>query len=271
MRVLMLLLVSLGACVAQQIPQDSAQSSLTESSLGDEDWIALFNGRDLTGWVPKIRGNELGEDPEGTFRIEDGLLTVGYENYQTFDERFGHLFYEDPFSDYQLLIEYRFIGTQLVGGPDWAFKNSGVMFHAQNPNSMLRGQDFPISLELQLLGGNGTEARPTANLCTPGTEVEMGGIKVQAHCTNSTSETFHGDEWVTVELTVQADTGVSHLVKGKKVLEYEHLTVGGGSVDGFDDAMKLDGQLLTHGYIALQSESHPIQFRRVLIRQLNGT
>ena len=140
MRVLMLLLVSLGACVAQQIPQDSAQSSLTESSLGDEDWIALFNGRDLTGWVPKIRGNELGEDPEGTFRIEDGLLTVGYENYQTFDERFGHLFYEDPFSDYQLLIEYRFIGTQLVGGPDWAFKNSGVMFHAQNPNSMLRGQ-----------------------------------------------------------------------------------------------------------------------------------
>ena len=269
MRVLMLLVVSLGACVSEQVPQDSAQSSSAESSLGGDDWIALFNGRDLTGWVPKIRGNELGEDPEGTFRIEDGLLTVGYESYQTFDERFGHLFYEDSFSDYQLLIEYRFIGTQLIGGPDWAFKNSGVMFHSQNPNSMLPDQDFPISLELQLLGGNGTEARPTANLCTPGTEVEMGGIQVQAHCTNSTSETFHNDEWVTVELMVHADTIVSHLVNGKKVLEYERLTVGGGSVDGFDDAMKLDGQPLTHGYIALQSESHPIQFRRVLIRRLN--
>jgi hypothetical protein len=136
---------------------------------------------------------------------------------------------------------------------------------------MLPDQDFPISLELQLLGGNGTDARPTANLCTPGTEVEMGGIQVQAHCTNSTSETFHGDEWVTVELTVHADTGVSHLVNGKKVLEYERLTVGGGSVDGFDDAMKPDGQPLTQGYIALQSESHPIQFRRVLIRRLNAT
>ncbi|GIS78709.1 MAG: hypothetical protein CM1200mP14_02750 [Gammaproteobacteria bacterium] len=113
MRVLMLLLVLLGACVAQQIPQDSAQSSLTESSLGDEGWIALFNGRGLTGWVPKIRGNNSERTQKGTFRIEDGLLTVGYENYQTFDERFGHLFYEDPFSDYQLLIEYRFIGTQL--------------------------------------------------------------------------------------------------------------------------------------------------------------
>ena len=114
-------------------------------SSGDDGWIALFNGRDLTGWVPKIRGNELGEDPGGTFRIEDGLLTVGYESYQTFDEQFGHLFYVDSFSDYQLLIEYRFIGAQLIGGPDWAFKNSGVMFHAQNPNSMLRDQDFPIS------------------------------------------------------------------------------------------------------------------------------
>ena len=98
----------------------------------------------------------------------------------------------------------------------------------------------------------------------------MSGVKVQAHCTNSTSETFHDDEWVTVELIVHADTVVSHLVNGEKVLGYEQLTIGGGSEDGFDDAMKLDGQPLGHGYIALQSESHPVQFRRVLLRQLTG-
>jgi len=61
---------------------------------------------------------------------------------------------------------------------------------------------------------------------------EMSGVKVQAHCTNSTSETFHDDEWVTVELIVHADTVVSHLVNGEKVLGYEQLTIGGGSVDG---------------------------------------
>ncbi|HIA74567.1 MAG TPA: DUF1080 domain-containing protein [Gemmatimonadetes bacterium] len=270
MRILILLIVALGSCESQQVRQDMMQLSSTMLSPDEDDWIALFNGSDLTGWTPKIRGNELGEDPGGTFRVESGLLTVGYESYETFGERFGHLFYADPFSHYQLLVEYRFIGEQVTDGPDWAFKNSGVMFHAQNPNSMLLEQDFPISLELQLLGGNGTDARPTANLCTPGTEVEMSGVKVQAHCTNSTSETFHDDEWVTVELIVHADTVVSHLVNGEKVLGYEQLTIGGGSVDGFDDAMKLDGQPLGHGYIALQSESHPVQFRRVLLRQLTG-
>lgn len=233
------------------------------------EWTPLFNGRDLDGWTPKIRGHEIGADPFGTFRVEDGLLTVGFERYGHFSDRFGHLFFEEPFSHYQLLVEYRFVGEQAAGGPDWAFKNSGVMIHAQSPQSMLGDQDFPISIEAQFLGGNGTEGRPTANLCTPGTHVEIGGVLTETHCVESTSPTFHGEEWVTVDLWVRGGTSIVHAVNGDTVLAYERPVIGGGVVDGFDAEVKQDGTPLERGYIALQSESHPIQFRRVLIRELD--
>jgi hypothetical protein len=232
------------------------------------EWVELFNGRDLTGWTPKLRGSELGVDSARTFRVEDGLLTVSYDGYETFANRFGHLFYEQPFSRYRLLVEYRFVGDQAPGGEAWAFKNSGVMLHAQAPESMLPGQDFPISLEAQFLGGNGTDARPTANLCTPGTHAEIDGSLVEQHCIESSSDTYHGDEWVTFEAVVIGDSLVTHVVDGDTVLTYARPAVGGGVVSGFDPAAKPDGRPLTGGYIALQSESHPIQFRRVLLRPL---
>ena len=235
---------------------------------GTEEWIPLFNGRDLEGWTVKITGSELGQDPWGTFRVEDGLLTAGYENYDEFQGRFGHLFYREPYSHYQLRVEYRFVGNQVSGGPSWAFKNSGVMFHAQSPESMLRDQDFPISLEAQFLGGDGVEERPTANLCTPGTHVEIDGVRVEDHCITAAAPTFHGEEWVTVDLLVLGDSLIAHVMGADTVLVYARPVIGGGVVSGFDEAEKNDGQRLTAGYIALQSESHPIQFRQVLLRKL---
>jgi hypothetical protein len=234
-----------------------------------DEWIPLFNGRDLTGWTPKIAGSDVGEDPWETFRVEDGLLTVSYDNYDDeFGGRFGHLFYQEPFSHYQLRVEYRIIGTQVPGVPDWAFKNSGVMFHAQSPESMQKDQDFPISLEAQFLGGNGVDERPTANLCTPGTHVEMNGVLVEEHCISSTSPTFHSEEWVTVDLLVLADSLIAHVIDGDTVISYSRPVIGGGVVNGFDESVKQDGTPLTRGYIALQSESHPIQFRQVLLRRI---
>jgi hypothetical protein len=236
----------------------------------EPEWTALFNGRDLTGWTPKITGLPLGSDPAGTFRVEDGLLTVGYEGYDDFGGQFGHLFYEEPFSRFRLRIEYRIIGEQATGGQSWAFKNSGVMFHAQAPGSMLPDQDFPISLEAQFLGGNGTDERPTANICTPGTHVEMADTLVEQHCIASSSATYHTDEWVTVELLVLGDSVIQHIVDGDTVLTYSKPVIGGGGVNGYDPAAKPDGTPLRSGYIALQSESHPIQFRQVLLQRLDG-
>jgi hypothetical protein len=246
-----------------------ATTLLAGCALPADEWTPLFNGTDLTGWTVKIRGSELGEDPYDTFRVEGGLLTVGYEGYDLFEERFGHIFYEAPFSQYELRIEYRFVGSQVGDGPAWAFKNSGVMIHGQSPESMLRDQDFPISIEAQFLGGNGTEDRPTANLCTPGTHVEIDAVLTETHCISSTSGTYHGEEWVTVDLIVRGYSTIHHLVDGDTVLAYSRPVIGGGVVDGYDPAAKVDGTSLTGGYIALQSESHPIQFRRILIRELS--
>ncbi|MFH1763412.1 MAG: DUF1080 domain-containing protein [Gemmatimonadota bacterium] len=240
------------------------------SPAAEEEWISLFSGRDLSGWTVKITGSEVGEDSLGTFRVEDGLLTVGYENYEGFQDRFGHLFYREPFSHYQLRVEYRFVGTQVPGGPGWAFKNSGVMFHAQSPESMLKDQSFPLSLEAQFLGGNGTDERPTANLCTPGTHVDVEGVRVENHCIPAAAPTFHGEEWVTLDLFVLGDSLIVHLMNGDTVLAYSRPVVGGASLDEFGEPAREDGRPLTEGYIALQSESHPIQFRQVLLRRLPG-
>ena len=247
------------ACAA---PAEDAVDSAPE-------WVELFDGATLDGWVVKITGEDVGEDPWDTFRVEDGLLTVGYAQYDSFEGRFGHLFFEEPFSDYQLRVEYRFVGEQVQGGPGWALRNSGVMFHAQNPRSMLRDQDFPISLEAQFLGGNGVDDRPTSNLCTPGTHVEMEGDLVEAHCVTAEGPTFHGDAWVTADIVVRGGASIVHVIGGDTVLAYDSPTVGGGVVNGFDPAEKEDGRPLTSGFIALQSESHPIEFRRVALKRLS--
>jgi hypothetical protein len=232
-------------------------------------WIQLFNGRNLDGWVPKITGYEVGENFGNTFRVENGVMKVSYDKYDKFSERFGHIFYKQKFSHYRIAVEYRFIGEQSTAGPAWAFRNSGIMIHCQPPETMKKDQNFPISIEVQLLGGKGEGERTTANLCTPGTNIVMGGKLVTTHCINSTSKTYHGDQWVRVEVEVNGGDVVKHIIDGKTVLEYEKPQIGGGSVNNFDPAVKQDGKILTEGYISLQSESHPIEFRKVELMDLS--
>lgn len=236
-----------------------------------EDWLSLFDGRSLEGWVPKIRGYEAGENFARTFRVEDGVLRVVYDSYDgEFRNRFGHLFYRTPFSYYRLAVEYRFVGRQAPGGPPWAFRNSGVMIHGQAVETMGREQDFPISIEVQFLGGAEAGERPTANVCTPGTHIVMDGRLVTTHCVDSDSPTRRGDEWVRVEIEVHGAGTIVHEVDGRRVLAYEMPQVGGGTVSGHDPSAKPDGRLLDGGTIALQSESHPIEFRRVQLLPLAG-
>ena len=246
-------LIALAACSASVEP-------VTPEA--EPQWIQLFNGKDLTGWMPKITGHELGVNHLDTFRVEEGLLKVRYDQYEKFESRFGHLFYETEYSDYRFRVEYRFVGEQCPGGPGWAFRNSGVMVHGQPAASMGVDQSFPVSIEVQLLGGNGTDERSTANLCTPGTNVVMEGELTTRHCTNSSSKTYHGDDWVTVEIEVIGNEVIRHLIDGETVLEYQN-----PQLDPKDkDAQKLgiEGDLMLHrGSISLQAESHPLDFRTV--------
>ncbi len=229
----------------------------------EDRWISLFNGKDLTGWTPKFAGHELGENYKNTFRVQDGLLTAAYDQYEKFNGEFGHLFYKDSFSHYRLRAEYRFVGDQVPNGPGWAFRNNGLMLHCQTPATMAKDQDFPVSIEVQLLGGDGTNERSTGNLCTPGTNVVMNGQLVTQHCNNSSSKTYHGDQWVTVEVEVHGNRLIRHIINGQTVLEYAE-----PQLDERDaDAKKLldagAGLPLGEGYISIQAESHPTQFRKI--------
>lgn len=250
----------LSTCLPTIIPAEETKTQ--------EEWIPLFNGKNLDGWNVKIRGYDLNENFGNTFRVEDGLLKVSYDQYDEFAEKFGHLFYKDPFSHYIIRVEYRFTGEQSKGGPGWAFRNSGIMVHGQTPETMTKDQRFPVSIEVQLLGGKGTGKRPTANLCTPGTHVVMNDKLFKPHCTSSHSQTYHGDQWVTVEVEVRGNEIINHRVNGKTVLSYTK-----PQLDKKDaDAQKLiqNGApiMLEKGTISLQSESHPIEFRKVELLKL---
>ena len=246
----------------------SCQSNNYDST--SEIWQSLFNGKDLTGWDLKITGYDLNDNFGNTFQVKDSILLTSYEAYDTFNNRFGHLFYNEKFSHYRIKIDYRFVEEQAAGGPGWAYKNSGVMLHSQSAQSMGKNQDFPISIEAQFLGGKGAGERPTANLCTPGTNVVMGDTLFTNHCISSSSPTFHGEEWITVEFLVLGDSLIRHFVNGDAVFEYNKPQYGGGVVNDFDPSILKEGELIKEGYIALQSESHPIEFRSVELLNLCG-
>jgi len=245
-------------------------SSLPKYDADHEEWQQLFNGKDMTDWDIKIRGHELNDNFANTFQVRNGALVTDYSAYDTFNETFGHIFYNQAFSHYKLRVEYRFVGEQANEGPGWAIRNNGLMLHSQSAKSMGLDQDFPISIEVQLLGGNGTDERSTLNLCTPGTHVHMDGKLFTQHCVNSNSKTYHGDQWVTVEVLVLGDSSFQHIIDGEVVLSYTKPQIGGGVVSGFQEALKTDGQALTSGYIALQGESHPTEFRKIELLNLEG-
>ena len=238
----------------------------------NDGWETMFNGNDLKGWTTKVHHYEVGDNYADTFRVEDEIIKVRYDKYEgDFNNRYSHLYYDRPFSDFHLTMHYRFVGEQYKGAPDYTILNSGVMFHSQDPRTMLKEQDWPISVEMQFLAGveEGVE-RPTGNMCSPGTDVVFEGRIDPRHCINSTSDTFYGDQWVTAELVVYHDSLVKHIVNGNTVLEYTKPQIGGGVATGYDPKMKQDGKLLKEGFIALQSEGQPIDFKNIKIRNLKG-
>jgi hypothetical protein len=238
-----------------------------------QEWIQLFNGKDLKAWDIKFAHHALRENFNNTFRVADGLLQVRYDKWTGFKGEFGHIFYKEPFSHYLVAAEYRFVGEQVTGaGPQngWAIRNNGIMVASQSAESMGFDQDFPMSLEVQLLGGLGKGPRPTGNLCTPGTNVHFGDTLITRHCINSTSKTYDGDQWVRVEALVLGDSILKHIVNGDTVIVYRKPEMGGGAANNMKPGIKVDGTPITSGYIALQAETAPIDFRKVEVLNLQG-
>lgn len=232
-------------------------------------WTELFNGRDIKDWNVKINHHEVGYNFANTFRVEDGMIKIRYDQYEAFNDQFGHLYYKKPFSHYRLLVEYRITGDWKDDAPSYTISNSGIMFHSQDPKTMLKDQDWPISVEFQLLAElEKGKPRPTGNMCSPGTDIIYEGKIDSRHCIESTSKTYKKDEWVTAELIVMGDSLITHLINGDTVLQYAKPQIGGGVVNNFDPRFKLDGRPLKDGFIALQSEGQPVDFRRIAIMEL---
>lgn len=241
-----------------------------KTSQRNSEWIKLFNGKDINDWFIKIQHHEVGENFGNTFRAEDGIIKVRYDQYGDFNEQFGHLYYKVPYSYYHLKLEYRFVGELQKGAPSYTLRNSGVMFHSQDPRTMPKEQDWPISIEFQFLGGLGDgKPRPTGNMCSPGTKVVYNGVLDDRHCIDSKSKTYDGDQWVKAELIVLGDSLITHIINGDTVMQYSKPQIGGGVVNRFNPAIKQDGKLLKSGFIALQSEGQPVDFRNIELKDLS--
>lgn len=246
-----------------------------------EDWEPLFNGKDLTGWDIKIKDHPLNENYKNTFRVEDSMIRVVYSEYEKFNNQFGHLYTQKPYSFYKLRLQYRFVGDQLPDAPRWADRNSGVMLHSQSAESINLHQDFPVSLEMQFLCGNGKDTVPTGNVCTPGTFIIYDGKPYLAHIMNSNSKTYLKNEWINAEAEVYGDSLVRHIINGDTVLTYTKPMIGEGFVSktnnwttsNISDSLlwiKKANTPLKEGHIALQAESQPVDFRRIEILNLVG-
>lgn len=233
------------------------------------EWISLFNGKDIKDWNVKIHHHQYHENYGNTFRVEDGIIRVSYDQYGDFNDQFGHLYYKTPFSNYHLKLKYRFVGQLQKGAPSYTLRNSGVMFHSQDPKTMPEAQDWPISIEMQFLGGlSDGRSRPTGNMCSPGTEIFYQGKLYPEHCLDSKSKTYDGDQWVSAELIVLGDSLIKHIINGDTVLKYSKPHIGGGVANGYDAKIKIDGKALKSGFIALQSEGQPVDFKDIFIKQL---
>lgn len=257
----------------------TANKTLTDNP-NKEEWIAIFNGKDLTGWDIKFSNQELNVNYKNTIRVQDSMLRVVYDEYETFNDAYGHIYYHKPFSYYKIRFDYRFTGEQTKGGADWNVRNSGVMFHSQSAASNSFGQDFPVSIELQLLGGlNDGNERHTANLCTPGTAFEINGEVNYSHCYDSSSKTYHGDQWVHVEAVVLGNESITHIVENDTVLVFQKPQIGSNNmvedlenfgIENKENWLAKEGTMLSGGFIALQAESHPIDFKNVELLNLSG-
>ncbi|MGF2411828.1 3-keto-disaccharide hydrolase [Ferruginibacter sp.] len=257
--------ILLGVAAAVAVSCHTSKKAATE-----KQWINLFNGKDINDWMVKIQHHQVNENFGNSFRVEEGIIKVRYDQYGDFNDQFGHLYYKTPFSWFHLIVEYRFVGALQKGAPSYTLLNSGVMFHSQDPRTMPKEQDWPISVEMQFLGGLGNgKPRPTGSMCSPGTNVVYKGKLDSTHCITSSAKTYDGEQWVRAELIVYGDSLVKHIINGDTVLQYSKPQIGGGVVNRYDPLIKQDGKLLSIGFIALQSEGQPVDFRNVQLMDLS--
>lgn len=226
------------------------------------EWTAIFDGETLDGWTPKIAGYPLGENFGDTYRVEDGVIAARFDAYgDDYAGRYGNLIYETPYRHYHLRLEYRFTGDQVPGGEDWAYRNSGVLYHMQPPETVALKTGFPVSLEAQFLA-EGAHAPTTGNMCSIETSVVVAGERTHVHCLGGDVPARPMGEWVRFELEAAPGGVFRHFIDGELAFEFTDPLYD-------EDHPWADGMDVEGGYIGLQAESHPVEFRNIEIMVLD--
>ena len=198
--------------------------------------------------------------------MQDGILITRYDAYDSFNKRFGALYYDKKFTNYRLRVEYRFTGNLTPGAPSWGFRDGGIQYHCQPPSTVGIDQAFPVCLEYNLLGGNGKDERPNGEICASGMYVEINGKRNTSYCTPPmVKHTFAGDQWVTAEVDVHDGT-ITHYVNGEQIMQFENPRYD--SANAIAKTFIINGDdKVKDGYISLQSNSHPMDFRKIEIME----
>lgn len=265
----------LGASPALAGPSDSA-------------WVSMFNKYDTslaTNWDFKITTRAMNVDPLNTFRWavvgSDTVLEVNVSGYTNFNGMFGHIGYKiRPFNYFVVRVEHQFYGSQAPGNPgSWAVQNNGIMHHSQSVASMSLNQNFPVSMEAQLLGpGNtGADNNSSMNLCTPGTSyytVATGGTRNDTHCNTAVTKDRAqalAPNWAWAKVEAYSDSLIRYYFKDSLVLTYYRPVQYNGDNQVSNPSINITtGTPIKGGYILLQSESHGTRFRRVEVLNLEG-
>ena len=253
----------IGACAAPDGDEGEVASSATKPETRASEWVSIFDGESLDGWTPKIAGYPLGENFGDTFRVEDGMIKARFDQYgDDFAQRYGLLVYETPYEHYRLRLEYRFTGEQTPGGEDWAELNSGVIYHIQPLETIPQDAGFPVALEAQFLA-EGAHAPTTGNMCSLETSVVVKNERPDDHCILSDIPARPKDHWVRFELEAAPGGIFRHYIDGELAFEFSEAI--------FDVPQDwADGMSVDRGFFALQSESHPVDFRNIELMVLEN-
>jgi hypothetical protein len=196
--------------------------------------VALFNGKDLTGWTHYLWDSEAKRQDTTTvmssvWSVRDGLLFC--QGQPT-----GYIRTVKEYENYKLSLEWRWPEETTRG-------NNGVLVHTTTPNAL--GQ-WPKSIEVQLASGN------AGDFWVIGTTLEVPDLEKRRkgrrhlNLTDGSEKPF--GQWNRMEITAKGDEIIVH-VNGDLV----------------NHASKCSD---TRGAIALQSEGAPVYFRNIYLTPL---
>ena len=237
-----------------------------------KDWIQLFNGKNLDGWVPKIRGYDLGVNYADTFRVADGMLKASYDKYTALRGQVR----ASVLHAAEILALHHRGGVPLRRRAGAGRADLGRPQQRPDAPQPGRGDDGEGSGFSDL--GRGAAARRPAER-----QAAIDGKRV--HARHADLHERHDGERPLHELEVgdvspakagyasrsrSAAASASRTGGRTDRARVRQPTIGGGEVTAFDPKVKVDGTLLTEGYIAIQGESHPTDFRKIELLNLSG-